>query len=63
MTTVFRVWEYGDPAKVLERREAQRCVGCVHAAPREDPFGGTRMVCRKGKKYGKRCVKYKEATT
>ena len=56
----LRRWEYGDPLKVLERREGSRCTGCAHAVERIDPFGGARMVCRKGRKYGQRCLKYEE---
>lgn len=58
MTQVLEWWEYRDPLEVLERRESERCVGCAHAISKEDPFGGVRMVCRKGRKYGNRCVKY-----
>ncbi|HDR9834504.1 MULTISPECIES: hypothetical protein [Burkholderia cepacia complex] len=56
----LRKWEYGDPLKVLERREGYRCTGCVHSVERLDPFGGARMVCRKGRKYGQRCMKFEE---
>ncbi|TAM50213.1 MAG: hypothetical protein EPN57_20550 [Paraburkholderia sp.] len=59
MTAELEWWEYSDPLRVLERRENERCTGCAHAVAREDPFGGVRMVCRKGKKYGKRCRQYK----
>ncbi|OTP79470.1 hypothetical protein [Caballeronia sordidicola] len=55
-------WEYGNPEDVLERRQSERCVGCAHAVEKLDPFGGARMVCRKGKKYGKRCGQFKETT-
>lgn len=58
MSEPLRWWEYLDPLEVLERRESERCIGCMHAVEREDPFGGLRMVCRKGRKYGKRCIKY-----
>ncbi len=61
MSEPLEWWEYGDPADVLERRESERCIGCQHAVPREDPFGGVRMVCRKGRKYGKRCAQYRNS--
>lgn len=59
MVPILEEWEYRDPLKVLERKESERCIGCEHAVQREDPFGGVRMVCRKGRKYGKRCRQYK----
>lgn len=60
MSEPLEWWEYGDPLDVLARRQSERCIGCQHVVPREEPFGGTRMVCRKGKKYGTRCAQYKE---
>jgi hypothetical protein len=55
-------WEYGNPEDVLERRQSERCGGCAHAIEKPDPFGGARMICRKGKKYGTRCSKFKEGS-
>lgn len=56
----LRRWEYGDPLRVLERREGQNCTGCAHSHARPDPFGGVHMVCKKGRKHGKRCRRYEE---
>lgn len=53
-------WEYGNPEDVLEHRRGERCLGCAHAVERRNSLGGAVMVCRKGKKYGTRCAKFKE---
>ena len=55
-------WEYGNPEDVLEQRRGERCIGCTHAVERPDGLSGTKMVCRKGKKYGTRCAKFKEGS-
>jgi hypothetical protein len=60
MTPELEDWEYGDPADVLERKRGERCAGCDHAVQRKDDKGLPKMVCRKGRKYGTRCAKFKE---
>ncbi|PRZ56586.1 hypothetical protein BX589_101236 [Paraburkholderia fungorum] len=62
MTGPLEEWEFLDPADVLERKRGERCVGCMHAVLRKDHLGAPKRVCRKGRKYGKRCAKYKEIT-
>ena len=60
MTAELELWEFGDPADVLERKRGERCVGCEHAVLRKDALGTPKRVCRKGRKYGTRCAQYKE---
>lgn len=60
MTAELEDWQFDDPATVLEKKRGERCAGCVHAVKRIDDKGLPKMVCRKGKRYGTRCAKYKE---
>jgi hypothetical protein len=57
----LRRYEYGDPAKIVESREARKCNGCIHKAM---ILGG--WFCEKGEWSGvaneKRCRKYQEAS-
>ena len=53
-------WQYRDPARVLEEKRGELCIGCDHAMKKREGPGGAVMVCRKGKKYGKRCGQFKE---
>ena len=56
----LRRFEYGDPAKVYEQREARTCKGCIHLD--HWTMGGKKIdLCTKGKKAGKRCKFYREA--
>jgi hypothetical protein len=59
-TKVLESWYYRDPCDVLEEIREERCLGCAHAVERQTPGHAAEMVCRKGKKYGKRCAKFKE---
>lgn len=59
MPAELESWQFDDPAEVLERTRGERCAGCEHAVRRIDAFGAPKMVCRKGRKYGKRCWQYK----
>jgi hypothetical protein len=62
MTDELEQWQFDDPADVLEQKRGERCVGCIHAVLRKDAFDAPKRVCRKGRKYGKRCAQYKETT-
>ena len=59
-TRVLESWEYRNPEEVFEHKRGELCIGCTHAIERSDGLSGTKMVCRKGKKYGTRCAKFKE---
>lgn len=48
-------WQYGDPAKVAEIKEAVSCKGCAHS---DKAFG--KEFCTKGRKHGAKCARYKE---
>ena len=55
-------WEYGDPEKVVARRQAQSCHGCRHEQAFH--FAQNSLIwqlvkyCGKGRKYGRRCALY-----
>ena len=55
-------WEYGDPQKVAERRQAKSCHGCVHEAAlyfAENNLSWEIVkYCGKGRRYGKQCGLY-----
>lgn len=55
MGTKLKAYQWGDPAKAYEIKEGQTCKGCIHEA---------RMIgiqyCELGRKYGKKCARYKE---
>jgi hypothetical protein len=56
-------WEYGDPQKVAERRQAKSCHGCVHEAAlyfAENSLSWEIVkYCGKGRRYGKQCGLYR----
>ena len=54
-----RRFEFGDPAKVYEMKEAVTCKGCAH----EDQYmiaGKLMMLCDKHRPHGTRCKYYRE---
>jgi hypothetical protein len=55
-------WEYGDPQKVAERRQARSCHGCIHEAAlyfAENSLSWEIVkYCGKGRRYGKQCGLY-----
>lgn len=55
-------WEYGDPQKVLERRQAKSCHGCVHEAAlyfaENNLSWEVVKYCAKGRRHGKQCGLY-----
>ena len=54
-----RRFEFDDPAKVYERKEAATCKGCVHE--QQYTIAGQRMMlCDKHRPHGKKCKLYKE---
>ena len=61
MTADLRRWEFGDPAKVVESREASKCNGCIHKAK---AFG--MWFCIKGRWTGinneKKCKEFQGGT-
>lgn len=61
-TPELEEWEFGDPLEVVERRRGEQCCGCAHAVRRTAPLGHEIMICRKGRKYGTRCHKFKDET-
>lgn len=56
----LRWFEYGDPAKVAERKEGQTCKGCVHLGRLLGRDYCERMNVKQGAEL-RRCTKYKEA--
>lgn len=48
-----------DPAEIYEREEARRCNGCVHIST-VTVGDAEKVICAKGKPYGKRCRLYAE---
>ena len=54
-----RRFEFGDPAKVYEMKEAATCKGCLH----EEQYniaGKLMMLCTKHREHGRKCKLYKE---
>jgi hypothetical protein len=55
-------WEYGDPQRVAERRQAKSCDGCVHEAAlyfAENSLSWEIVkYCGKGRRHGKQCGLY-----
>lgn len=53
--TDLRAYQWGDPAKAYELKESGTCKGCQHE---------TKMIgltyCELGRKYGRKCARYRE---
>ena len=58
--TVLSQKQYGDPLKVLLRKEGETCRGCVQERV-IDAWGGKAIGCKlPGLVHGKRCDEYEE---
>jgi len=51
----------GDPARELERKQAETCAGCSWNGRDWTSTDPAARKCRLGRKFGKRCSQYLEA--